>query len=147
MSGPYLHLIQYDADPKHEHQFDVWYNIHILNVLQCPGYQWSSRYVSLGGRGEGPDIRNLTLYMVEDRSAFDMVLASNEDARPPALRQDQEDSDSLQGVRYVHSSVYEQVAGSHMGKPLLLGNRPLLLLMNDVAAGSEGDLEPMVRLR
>ena len=139
MDGPFLHLINYDADPEHEHAFDVWYNIHILNVLKCPAYQWSSRYVSLEGDFEGPHVRNLTLYMIEDRSAFDVVLTRNEGSRPPALKKDQEDFRALQGVRYVHSSVYEQIGGSHLGKPLLMANRPLLLALSDASPGREAE--------
>ncbi len=86
MDGPFLHLINYDADPEHEHAFDVWYNTHILNVLKCPAYQWSSRYVSLEGNFEGPYIRNLTMYMIEDMAAFEVVLAKDERSRHPALK-------------------------------------------------------------
>ena len=137
MAGPLLHLIQYDVDREHENAFDRWYNIHILNVLQFPGYGWSSRYVSLGGDTEGPAIRCLTLYIVEDRSAFNMVLAPTQEQRPKTLVEDQENFETIRGAHYIHSSVYEHVSGSHPGKPLLMGNRPLLLLMSDVVPGNE----------
>ena len=137
MAGPLLHLIQYDVDQEHEDAFDRWYNIHILNVLQFPGYGWSSRYVSLGGNMEGPNIRCLTLYIVEDRSAFNMVLAPTQEKRPKTLIEDQENFETIRGAHYIHSSVYEHVSGSHPGKPLLMENRPLLLLMSDVDPGNE----------
>ena len=139
MAGPLLHLIQYDVDREHENAFDRWYNIHILNVLQFPGYGWSSRYVSIEGDTEGPSIRCLTLYIVEDRSAFNMVLAPTQEQRPKTLMEDQENFETIQGARYIHSSVYEHVSGSHLGKPLLMGNRPLLLLMSDVTPGNEAE--------
>ena len=139
MAGPLLHLIQYDVDQEHEDAFDRWYNIHILNVLQFPGYGWSSRYVSLEGGTEGPNIRCLTLYIVEDRSAFNMVLAPTQEQRPKTLVEDQENFETIRGARYIHSSVYEHVSGSHLGKPLLAGNRPLLLLMTDVNPGKESE--------
>ena len=137
MAGPFLHLIQYDVGPEDENAFDEWYNIHILNVLQCPGYKWSSRYVSQGEAVQGPDIRCLTLYTVEDRAAFDVVLTPDRAMHPPPLQKDTERFEKLQGVSYIRSGVYEQVAGSHLGKPLLRSNRPLLLLMTDVAPGKE----------
>ena len=137
MAGALLHLIQYDVDQGHEDAFDRWYNIHILNVLQFPGYGWSSRYVSLGGNMEGTKNRCLTLYIVEDRSAFNMVLAQTQEKRPKTLIEDQDNFETIQGAHYIHSSVYEHVSGSHLGKPLLMGNRPLLLLMSDVAPGNE----------
>ena len=92
--------------------------------LQFPGYGWSSRYVSLGGDTEGPAIRCLTLYIVEDRSAFNMVLAPTQEQRPKTLVEDQENFETIRGAHYIHSSVYEHVSGSHPGKPLLMGNRP-----------------------
>jgi len=139
MEGPFLHLINYDADLEHEHAFDVWYNTHILNVLKCPAYQWSSRYVSLEGNFKGPYIRNLTIYRINDRSAFEVVLAKDERARPLALKKDIDDFNVLQGVRYVYSGVYEQVGGSHLGKPLLTANLPVLLILSDATPGKEAE--------
>lgn len=135
MGAPYLHPIQYHGEPEHEEVYDRWYNIHVLNVLQVPGYEWCSRYVSLEGDYQGPNIRNLTLYIVADRAAFDVLWPSDVELHRPALREDQDRMKKLEGVQYSHSSVYEQTTGSHLGKPLLRGNRPLLMELTDVAPG------------
>ena len=135
MPAPYLHLIQYDAEPAHEDAYDRWYNHHILNVLQQPGYTWSSRYVSLKLGSPDTEIRNLTMHIVTEAKGFDVVLNQNEQSRPKALTEDQATFAKLPGVRYVHSGIFEQVAGSNLGKPLLQGNNCVLITLTDVTPG------------
>jgi len=139
MTDMFLHLVQYDSDPKKEDAFHLWYYKHIYNVLKVPGYAWCCRYVSLGGQVQEPDIRHLTLYRVNDVKAFDAVIGEDKSALPAPLREDYEEYDQLSGASYIRSGVYQQIGGSHLNKQLLTSNHPLMLVMADAPAEREDE--------
>ena len=139
MTDMFLHLVQYDSDPKKEDAFNLWYYKHIHNVLKVPGYAWCCRLVSLGGQVQGPDIRHLTLYRVNDVKAFDAVIGKDRNTLPAPLWEDMEEYGQLTGCSYIRSGVYQQIGGSHLNKQLLTANHPLMLVMADVPAEHEDE--------
>ncbi|MFC1990707.1 hypothetical protein ACFLU9_00955 [Chloroflexota bacterium] len=139
MTEMFLHLVQYDTDPKKEDAFNLWYYKHVYNVLKVPGYAWCCRLVSLGGQTLGTDIRHLTLYRVNDIKAFDSVIGKDISTLPSPFREDMEEYAQITEATYVRSGVYQQIGGSHLNKQLLTNNHPLMLVMADVPAEHEDE--------
>ena len=50
MNAELLSIVSVDVERAVEAEFNKWYNdIHIPEVLACPGWLWGSRYVSTEG--------------------------------------------------------------------------------------------------
>lgn len=65
-----LHIVRVDIDPAHELAFNRWYdNVHLPDLLACPGWLSARRYVALDG---GPkyaavyEIAGLWVYETEE---------------------------------------------------------------------------------
>lgn len=61
-----LSIVSVDVDRAVEAEFNAWYNdVHVPEVLACPGWIWGSRYVSTDG-----EPRYLAIYEMESEDAM-----------------------------------------------------------------------------
>ncbi len=64
---PMLHIVFVDVDPEAEDDFNAWYdNVHIPDILGCPGWLSASRHVCLEG---GP--KYVAVYEITGPEAYE----------------------------------------------------------------------------
>jgi len=64
---PQLHIVLVDVDPSLDEAFNAWYdNVHIPDILACPGWLSARRHLCLEG---GP--RHVAIYEITGPEAYD----------------------------------------------------------------------------
>ena len=67
MTGLQTHIVFVDIDPEHEPAFDDWYeNVHLPEILACPGWVAARREKCLEG---GP--RHVAIYTITGPEAYE----------------------------------------------------------------------------
>ena len=126
-----LLLVQANVAPEGEEDFNDWYNDHVPHLLKVPGYVWGQRYMALLG-----DRKYVALYQIESAAYFDSLLGSDHNKRHPITLSEWVNWDRLL-ISDARINVYEQISGTPLAAPLLRSDRPLSLVMADVAAEKE----------
>jgi len=71
---PYLHIVRVDVDPAHEDAFNRWYdNVHIPDLLACPGWLSARRFMALGGGPKYAAVYEIAGLWVYDTEQFHKV--------------------------------------------------------------------------
>ena len=70
-----LLVVDVTVDPGVEEEWNQWYNeVHVPEIVDCPGFRWSARYVSEDADGSR---RYLALYEIDGPEALESEEFSN----------------------------------------------------------------------
>jgi len=122
-----LLILQVSCAPEHQGPFNTWYNTHLPNLLQIPGYLWAQRYLGL----DDPN-RFTALYGVRSCDDLSSLVEWDGPNIHPIAAGEIAGWQKLQGLSGVVGNVYEQISGSGLREPLLLSDRPLMMALADV---------------
>lgn len=127
---PLLLLVQANVAPEHEAAFNAWYDHHVPKLLEIPGFNWGRRYVGVRG-----DVKYLALYELSDAAVLARMYGP--EGRDQRAVDERAKFDALKGLSDVRSNVYVQRSGTHLGHPLLSGDKPVSIVMCDCVVPDE----------
>ncbi len=122
-----LLMVQMTCDKAHLEPFTIWYNSHLPNLLQIPGYQWAQRYVTVDGSN-----RFTALYGIRSTDDLASLLQFHGPDLHPIAAAEFSVFSTLQGITDPVSNVYEHISGAPLREPLLLSDCPLSIVTADV---------------
>ena len=125
-------MVQVTCAPEHREAFNLWYNSHLPNLLNIPGYLWAQRYVGFDDAD-----RFTALYGVRSAEDLPTLLQSDGLRLHPIARDEYARWQRLQGMSDRVLNVYEQISGDRLRDPLLLSDRPLSIVTADVDPAHE----------
>ena len=129
-----LLMVQVSCAPDNREPFNQWYNNHVPNLLKLAGFQWGQRYTSITESD-----RFTALYGVRSEDDIPVMLGRNTSEFHPITRAELDGFHRLEGISNRLFNVYEQVAGTPLGDPLLHGDYPISTVTADVDPNEEDD--------
>lgn len=127
-----LLMVQATCAAEHLEPFTTWYNNHLPNLLQIPGYLWAQRYMGLDEEN-----RFTALYGIRSQDDLPNLLQWAGPDLHPIAASEVANWDKLKGLTGRVGNVYEQISGSPLRDPLLLSDRPLSIVTTDVDPAHE----------
>ena len=134
VTGSLLLNVQMDCAANELVPFNRWYNNHLPNLLQIPGFQWAQRYQCLTKKG-----RFMALYGLRSEADIPITLGRNDSEFHHIAQTELTGFMQLEGLSNVLVNVYTQVAGSPIKNPLLRDDYPLSIVMADIDPKVEED--------